>query len=48
MAGCGAGKEGRGEKGARKAGEGQALFLFSQIGILSFTPELVGPDIELK
>lgn len=45
---CGAGKEGRGEEGARRAGGGQALFLFSEIGILSFTAELMGPDIELK
>lgn len=40
------GREGRKESG-RRAG---ALFFFSlsEIGIFSFTAELMGPDIELK
>lgn len=33
---------------ARRVGGGQALFLFTEIGILSFTAELMGPDTELK
>lgn len=37
---------------AREGGQGaeraQAFFLLSEIGILSFTAELMGPDIELK
>lgn len=40
--------EGR-EGGARRVGGGQALFFSSsEIGILSFTAELMGPDTELK
>lgn len=36
------------EKGARRPGGGQARFLFSKIGILSFTAELTSPDIVVK
>lgn len=39
---------GGGRKGTRRVGGGQALFLFSEIGISSFTAELMGPDTELK
>lgn len=41
---CGVGQRWRG--GGKNGG--QALFLFSEIGILSFTAELMGPDTELK
>ena len=37
-----------GEGGEREWEEGSAPSFFSEIGILSFTAELMGPDIELK
>ncbi len=48
MGWCGAREGGEVGTGARRVGGGQALFLFSEIGILSFTAELMGPDTELK
>lgn len=45
---CGSGEGGEGRGGARGVGGGLALFLFSEIGILGFTAELMGPDTELK
>lgn len=45
---CGAGKEGRvgeGREGGKESGRRAGI---SEIGILSFTAELMGPDIELK
>lgn len=39
---------GEGREGGKESGRRADALSFSQIGILSFTAELVGPDIELK